>query len=115
MSGRMRPEARVWFLLASMVAQARCTEPFGNASVHLALNDATNAYIAFDEAGFETSIDYRRMLGIVARAGYRGYLGVEYEGRRLPEYEGIRATRDLILRIGAELSANGVQPSSNPS
>ena len=68
----------------------------------------------FDEAGFETSIDYRRMLEIVADAGYRGYVGVEYEGRRLSEFDGIRATRDLILRIGAELSAR-VQSPSSPS
>lgn len=69
----------------------------------------------FDEAGFETTIDYRRMLSIVALAGYRGHVGVEYEGQRLPEFEGIRATRDLILRIGAELSANGAQLPSSPS
>ena len=59
----------------------------------------------FDEAGYETTIDYPRMLRIVRDAGYRGYVGVEYEGRRLSETEGIRATRDLIRRIGAELAA----------
>jgi sugar phosphate isomerase/epimerase len=68
----------------------------------------------FDEAGLETTIDYPRMLRIVADAGYRGHIGVEYEGRRLPEFEGIRATRDLILRIGAEL-AEDVQLPSKPS
>ncbi len=59
----------------------------------------------FDDSGDETTIDYRRMLQIVADAGYRGFVGVEYEGQRLSEFDGIRATRDLILRIGAELSA----------
>ncbi len=68
----------------------------------------------FDEAGFETSIDYRRMLGIVAAAGYRSHVGVEYEGKRLSEFDGIRATRDLILRVGAELAAPA-QPASRPS
>jgi sugar phosphate isomerase/epimerase len=66
----------------------------------------------FNTAGMETTIDYRRMLGIVAAAGYRGHVGVEYEGRRLSEFDGIRATRDLIRRIGAELSA---QLPSSPS
>ncbi len=69
----------------------------------------------FDEAGFETTIDYRRMLSIVAAAGYRGHVGVEYEGRRLPEFEGIRATRNLIDRIGAELAADTVQAPGRPS
>ena len=59
----------------------------------------------FDEQGLETSIDYRRMLRIVADAGYRGFVGVEYEGQRLSEADGIRATRDLILKVGAELAA----------
>ena len=68
----------------------------------------------FDSQGLETTIDYRRMLRIVADAGYRGFVGVEYEGQRLSEAEGIRATRDLILRIGAEL-ATEVQSPSSPS
>lgn len=60
----------------------------------------------FDEAGFETTIDYPRILRIVADAGYRGHIGVEYEGRRLSEADGIRATRDLILKVGAALAAS---------
>jgi len=57
----------------------------------------------FDASGSETTIDYDRMLRIVADAGYRGYVGVEYEGRRLPEFEGIRATRDLILKTDSAI------------
>jgi sugar phosphate isomerase/epimerase len=56
----------------------------------------------FDESGEETSTDYRRMLRIVLEAGYRGWIGVEYEGARLDEREGIRRTRDLLLRLAAE-------------
>lgn len=59
----------------------------------------------FDSAGRETTIDYRRMMGIVVEAGYRGYVGVEYEGSRLPEVEGIEATRDLLEAVRAELEA----------
>jgi L-ribulose-5-phosphate 3-epimerase len=58
----------------------------------------------FDEEGNETTIDYRRMLKIVVDAGYRGYIGIEYEGRRLPEPDGIRATKKLLERLRAELS-----------
>lgn len=67
----------------------------------------------FDDEGNETSIDYDRMLRIVTKAGFRGHVGVEYEGARLSEFDGIRATRDLLLKIRDRLSAP--QPPSNPS
>ena len=56
----------------------------------------------FDANGNETTIDYRRMLKIVKDAGYTGHIGIEYEGNRLGEEEGIRATRDLLLRVATE-------------
>jgi len=58
----------------------------------------------FDENGDEANIDYRRMLHIVKEAGYRGYIGIEYEGDKLSEEEGIKATKRLLERVGAELS-----------
>ena len=57
----------------------------------------------FDEAGMETKIDYAKMLQIVKDAGYTGYIGVEYEGSRLTEAEGIIATRDLLVKLAAEM------------
>ena len=56
----------------------------------------------FDDFGNETTIDYRRMMEIVLAAGYDGYVGVEYEGGRLSEEDGIRATRELLERIRDE-------------
>jgi len=53
----------------------------------------------FDAAGNETTIDYARMLGLVKASGYRGWLGVEYEGERLSEPDGIRATKALLERL----------------
>lgn len=58
----------------------------------------------FDEQGNEAKIDYSRMLKMVKAAGYRGYVGIEYEGSKLPEAEGIKATKALLERVGAELS-----------
>jgi sugar phosphate isomerase/epimerase len=58
----------------------------------------------FDERGEETGTDYRRMLRIVLEAGYRGHVGVEYEGERLPEPEGIVATKRLLERVREELA-----------
>ena len=57
----------------------------------------------FDEAGNETKMDYRRILKIVLEAGYHGYVGIEYEGSRLDEYEGVRATKRLLERVREEL------------
>ncbi len=52
----------------------------------------------FDDAGNETTIDYERMLRIVNSFGYKGFIGVEYEGKRLSEEEGILATKDLLIK-----------------
>ena len=57
----------------------------------------------FDEHGNETRTDYRRMLKLVLAAGYQGYVGIEYEGSKLTEPEGIRATQRLLERVRAEL------------
>ena len=59
----------------------------------------------FDAAGNETKIDFRKMLQIVSAAGYRGYVGIEYEGEKLSEPEGIRATKQLLEQIRAETAA----------
>lgn len=52
----------------------------------------------FDANGNETKIDYVRMLRMVQDKRYSGFIGVEYEGERLSEIDGIKATRDLILK-----------------
>ena len=57
----------------------------------------------FDANGNETNTDYLKMMQIVKDAGYTGYVGVEYEGTDLSELEGIKATRDLLLRVGSQL------------
>jgi sugar phosphate isomerase/epimerase len=53
----------------------------------------------FDEKGEEIHTDYRRMMKIVMDVGYRGYVGVEYEGEKVGEREGIVLTRKLLERI----------------
>lgn len=60
---------------------------------------------AFDAEGNETGTDYARMLRIVLDAGYRGWVGIEYEGTDLPEADGIRATKALLERVRETLSA----------
>jgi sugar phosphate isomerase/epimerase len=57
----------------------------------------------FDENGNETTIDYTKMLQIVKDAGYTGFVGVEYEGSRLDETAGTKATKDLLLKAVKEV------------
>jgi sugar phosphate isomerase/epimerase len=53
----------------------------------------------FDENGNETQIDYAKMMKIIADSGYRGYIDVEYEGSKLSEEEGIKATIALLKKV----------------
>ncbi len=59
----------------------------------------------FDADGNEADKDYTRLLTTVRDAGYRGWVGVEYEGRNLPEPDGILATKALLERVREELAA----------
>ncbi|MCZ6811248.1 MAG: sugar phosphate isomerase/epimerase [Planctomycetota bacterium] len=54
----------------------------------------------FDEAGNEINTDYHRMMKIVLDAGYHGYVGIEYEGEKLSEIDGIAATKRLLKCVG---------------
>lgn len=58
----------------------------------------------FDERGEETGTDFTRMMRIVLDAGYRGYVGIEYEGDGLSEHEGILATNRLLERVRTRLA-----------
>jgi len=61
---------------------------------------------AFDPVGNETNTDFHRMMKIVLDAGYSGYVGIEYEGDEMDETAGIRATKELLERVRADLAAN---------
>ena len=58
----------------------------------------------FDDNGNEIHTDYHKMMKIVIDAGYRGYVGVEYEGSKLSEYDGIKATKKLLESVREKLS-----------
>jgi sugar phosphate isomerase/epimerase len=57
----------------------------------------------FDEQGECVETDYHRMLKIVVAAGYRGFVGIEYEGKQLSAPEGILATKKLLERVRDEI------------
>ena len=58
----------------------------------------------FDAEGNETKTDYLKALKLVLDAGYRGYVGVEYEGGKLSEEDGIIATKKLLVKARAQLA-----------
>jgi len=60
----------------------------------------------FDAQGDEVHTDYVRMLGIVVeKHGWRGHIGIEYEGGKLSEADGIRATKALLEKVRTAIEA----------
>ncbi len=56
----------------------------------------------FGAEGEETTLDYRRLMKTVTGAGFHSWVGIEYEGERLGEREGIAKTKALLERILSE-------------
>ena len=57
----------------------------------------------FDANGNETILDYYKLISIVKKAGYNGFIGVEYEGEILSEKEGVIATKKLLEKAAKML------------
>lgn len=56
----------------------------------------------FDAAGNETKLDYERLISnVVDKHGYHGHIGIEYEGSRMSEYDGIKACKTLLEKLKA--------------
>jgi sugar phosphate isomerase/epimerase len=58
----------------------------------------------FNTDGTEKDTDYSKMMKIVLDAGYRGYVGIEYEGPN--EMDGISATKKLLEKVRNELTSD---------
>ena len=54
----------------------------------------------FDAAGNCAETDYPKMFRIIKESGFKGYVGIEYEGEKLSEDEGIRKTKALLEKVG---------------
>lgn len=59
---------------------------------------------AFNGDGNEAKIDYNRMLKVVQDAGYRGYISLEYLGEDLDEFDGVRATKNLLEQFRKQIA-----------
>ena len=53
--------------------------------------------------GEYTEIDFVRLMRITLDAGYRSWVGIEYEGSDVDEYEGIRRSKDILEHIHEQL------------
>lgn len=51
--------------------------------------------------GREMSLDFERLIKIVVAAGYNGYIGIEYEGDKHSEMEGIARTKQALDELKA--------------
>ncbi|MBT8396049.1 MAG: sugar phosphate isomerase/epimerase [Gemmatimonadetes bacterium] len=58
----------------------------------------------FDAEGNEAEMDFTRIMRSVLQAGYRGWVGIEYEGSEHSEPEGIRLTKALLERVRVALA-----------
>jgi len=61
---------------------------------------------SFNPDGTEKETDYMKMMKIVLDAGYRGYVGIEYEGSELSEMDGILATKKLLEKTRDDLTGH---------
>ena len=58
----------------------------------------------FDSNGDEIHTDYLKMMKLVVeKHGYSGYVGIEYEGGKIGEVEGIQKTKELLIKVGKQL------------
>ena len=51
---------------------------------------------SFDDDGEESTIDYGKMISIIKKAEFNGYIGIEYEGKDMLPTDGIIATKKLL-------------------
>lgn len=54
----------------------------------------------FDAVGNETLLDYPKLVEQMRTAKYAGAIGIEYEGKKMSESDGIVATKKLLERLG---------------
>jgi len=54
----------------------------------------------FDAEGNVIETDYMRIFNIIKESGFKGIVGIEYEGNKLDEYEGIKKTKAILEKVG---------------
>ncbi|MCK5067530.1 MAG: TIM barrel protein [Bacteroidales bacterium] len=95
------PDFGNWCLSAKWgTTQGECDkvyDPYRGVSELLPYAKAVSAKsYNFNEKGEDTKIDYYKMMKIVKKSDYDGYIGIEYEGIEKGEHEGILITKNLM-------------------
>jgi sugar phosphate isomerase/epimerase len=104
------PDVVVRVMKAVSLPNVGTLPDFGNFPDEIDKYEAVTKMMAFAKAvsmkcydfgpdGNETMIDMARMMKVVTDAGYHSWVGIEYEGRRLTEFEGIQAAKRLLDRL----------------
>ena len=65
--------------------------------------DEKRPFVTIDSR-WDKETDFLKMMKIVLDAGYKGWVGIEYEGGQLDEYEGIRESKELLDRCAEKLA-----------
>lgn len=69
---------------------------------------SAKCYEFHPETGEETSLFYDKLIEIVVdKHGYNGHIGIEYEGLRMSESDGIKACKALLERLRENAPAEG--------
>ncbi len=61
-------------------------------------------FVTFDSR-WKKETDFLKMMQIVLKAGYHGYVGIEYEGTKADEFTGIKKSKELLVRVAEKLAA----------
>ncbi|MES1158354.1 MAG: sugar phosphate isomerase/epimerase family protein [Terricaulis silvestris] len=91
------------------ISETECYDPYEGVRQLMPFAKGVSAKCYdFDTAGNETSLDFPLLLAIVLEAGYDGHIGIEYEGERLSETEGIGAAKALLQRLSGRAAGKPI-------
>lgn len=75
-------------------------DPYGGTKAMMPYADGVSAKSHdFDTQGNSIDFDYARLMKTINDAGFKGIVSIEYEGKKLPPVEGVKATQKLLQRF----------------
>jgi len=83
----------------------RWDDPYKSTEIIMPWAKAVSAKsLDFDPQGREKYIDYNRMMDIVYKSGFRGWIGIEWEGCKKSPLEGVLLTKALLEKTRDSIS-----------
>ncbi len=83
--------------------------PFAKAvsfKTHILSEDPSGPHFRTDWAGARYPIDFERLMRITLDAGYRSWVGIEFEGSEVDEYEGVRQSKAVLAYLHEKLKSD---------